>query len=121
MALVGYARVSTQDAPAPGIRPEDHVEVRLIDTEDPDANPNLDFTIADTAETIRNLRAEGHRALVHCVRAEQRTPAIAVAYSRLLGTPTGVAVGQIIGALPGSRKAGRLWEAALGVWSRSAR
>lgn len=120
-AIVSLCRLGVADAPALGVRPEDHLEVRLIDTEDPEANPNLDFTIADTAKVVRALREEGHRVLVHCVRAEQRTPAIALAYSRLLGTPTDVAMDQIIHALPGSRRTGRLWEAALGVWRRSAR
>jgi len=114
-AVVSLCRLGTEDAPAPGVDPSDHVEVRLIDSEAADANPNLAFTLADTAQTIRDLRKEGHRVLVHCVRAEQRTPAVALVYSRLLGNPANEAAAGIARALPASRRMGRLWEAALDV------
>jgi ADP-ribosyl-[dinitrogen reductase] hydrolase len=66
----------------------EHHDVWLIDSDDPDANPNLDFVLADTAATIEQWREEGGRVLVHCVQAISRTPAVAAAYlARRLGVP----------------------------------
>ncbi|MEP9364012.1 ADP-ribosylglycohydrolase family protein [Nocardioides sp. CN2-186] len=111
-ALVSLCRLGTQDVPAPGIKAPDHVEVRLLDSDAPDANPNLGFVLANTAETIRDLRQEGHRVLVHCVRAEQRTPAVAVVFLKLMGFPVDEASAQVARALPDSRRVGRVWVAA---------
>ena len=61
------------------------VESRLMDSEDPAANPNLAFTLRDAADAVRGLRAEGRTVLLHCVAAEQRTPSVAVEYGVLLG------------------------------------
>jgi ADP-ribosylglycohydrolase len=57
-----------------------HVEVRLLDEDAPEANPNLEFLLADMAEAITSWRDAGKRVLVHCVQAERRTPAVAAAY-----------------------------------------
>jgi ADP-ribosyl-[dinitrogen reductase] hydrolase len=93
---------------------DDHVEVRLLDSDDLDDNPNLAFTLDDTAAVIAELRAEGHRVLVHCVRAEQRTPSVAVAYAVRQGATPEDARASIAEALPNSRQHGRLWDLADG-------
>jgi len=63
-------------------------EVRLVDEDEPAANPNLDFVLKDLAQAIVSWRAEGKTVLVHCVRAERRTPAVLPPSSRnALGCP----------------------------------
>ena len=62
------------------IHAPERVEVRLLDEDSPEANPNLDFLLADLAEAITTWRDAGKRVLVHCVQAERRTPAVAAAY-----------------------------------------
>jgi len=60
----------------------DHVEhhvVGLIDSSRAD-NPNLEFVLADTADFITDCVAAGKRVFVHCVMAQNRTPALAAAY-----------------------------------------
>ena len=90
------------------------VESRLMDSNDPRKNPNLGFALHDAADAVRGLRAEGHTVLLHCVAAHQRTPSIAVAYSRLLGVDAATAQRDVLRALPSARGRGVVWDAAGG-------
>lgn len=107
-AVVSLCRVGSEDRPA-GVAPEDHIEFRLIDSDDPADNPHLEFVLADAATAIKELRVEGKTVFVHCVAAQQRTPSVALAYSRLLGIDAGKAQADIRAALPELRGHGRLW------------
>jgi hypothetical protein len=78
-AVVSLCRMGARDVPE-GV---DHVEAWLVDEDDPAANPNLAFVLRDVASTIGNLRDEGERVFVHCVRADSRTPIAAAAYLAL--------------------------------------
>jgi predicted protein tyrosine phosphatase len=111
-AVVSLFRRGRLDVPADGIAPENHVEVRLIDSDDPQQNPNLDFVLADTAAVIEELRAEGHRVLVHCVAAQQRTPSVAAAYAVRCGATPEQARRLVAEALPWSRRRGPVWDRA---------
>lgn len=82
-AVVSLCRLGADEAPAHGVRPEDHVEVWLVDSSRPEENPNLEFVLDDAAQTVQQLRSEGRRVLLHCVRAENRTPAVAARYTAL--------------------------------------
>ncbi len=55
------------------------VEAHVISVLDTDAgdNPHLAFVLADLADTLGVLVTEGRRPFVHCVQAENRTPALA--------------------------------------------
>ncbi|WP_254185532.1 nicotinamide riboside transporter PnuC [Nocardioides panacis] len=99
-AVVSLFRRGTHDVPIDGVSPGDHLEVRLIDSSNRAANPNLAFTLADTADVVAELRAEGHRVLLHCVQAQQRTPSTAVAYAVRLGAAPEEARRMIAAALP---------------------
>ena len=94
----------------PLIQSHNQVDVWLIDDEDPAKNPNLHFVLDDTAKVIKQLRDEGKTVFVHCVAAHHRTPAVAVAYSRLLGF--GQAGDHGIEHAVGSRRNGLLWKTA---------
>lgn len=110
-AVVSLCRMGAGEVPARGVRPEDHVEAWLIDSDDPAANPNLDFALADAVATVAALRDEGRRVMLHCVHAEARTPAVAIAYARLRGATVDEAVAAVRRALPGLRGSGVLWDA----------
>ncbi|WP_231123206.1 ADP-ribosylglycohydrolase family protein [Nocardioides sambongensis] len=88
------------------------VHARLMDSDRPEDNPHLRFVLADAAEAVRALRAEGKRVLVHCVAAQQRTPSVAVAYAVLLGVEPEAARAAVRAALPQARGRGLVWEAA---------
>jgi ADP-ribosyl-[dinitrogen reductase] hydrolase len=73
--VVSLCRMGRLDVPE-GI---DHQVVGLLDTDVTD-NPNLTFVLADTADFVVGCAAQGKRVFVHCVQAQNRTPAIAAAY-----------------------------------------
>ncbi|GAB3410341.1 hypothetical protein GCM10027515_30560 [Schumannella luteola] len=103
-AVVSLSRVGRAETAHPT------VEFWLIDRDG--ANLNTVFTLADAADTIAALRAEGRTVAVHCVEARSRTVAVAAAYSMRLGMGAGdpidrldarTALAQIERVLPGSR------------------
>lgn len=55
----------------------EHHQVWLVDDADPESNPNLTFLLEDLARAITTWRQQGRPVLVHCVRAESRTPTVA--------------------------------------------
>lgn len=114
-AVVSLCRVGAADLIDAAVPSEDHVEVWLIDSDEPDSNPNLDFVLRDTVDVITELRAEGKRVLVHCVAAHNRTPGLAQAYAaRLLGAHAGpAAYGGL--RLPPPQRRGALWRACGGA------
>lgn len=112
-AVVSLSRVGEADIAATGVQPGKHVEVWLVDSDDPDANAHLAWTLEDAARTIGQLRAEGERVLVHCVAAEHRTPAVALAYARYVGQTEWTAKRQIEALLHRRDQIhGLLWETA---------
>lgn len=81
-AVVSLARVGTEEVPA-GL---ESVRVWLVDA--PGANRNLERTLADAADVIAALRAEGLEVFVHCAEARSRTAAVAALYAaRHRGSP----------------------------------
>ena len=109
-AVVSLCRRGTAEVPADGVKVRDHVEVWLMDSEDPADNPNLGFVFADTAEVIAAMRAEGRRVLLHCVAAEQRTPTVAIAYSARMGVNRADAARAVRSVLASTRGYGLLWD-----------
>ncbi len=112
-AVVSLSRVGAPDLAAAGAAPGKHAEVWLIDSDDPAGNAHLAWTLTDAARTIAALRDQGETVLLHCVHAEHRTPAVALAYSRVRGAAPG-ASGRIEKAV-GHRVDGLLWHTAARV------
>ncbi|MGI3782940.1 MAG: ADP-ribosylglycohydrolase family protein, partial [Janthinobacterium lividum] len=79
-AVVSLCRLGPDQVPAAGVRPEDHVEVWLVDSADSAQNPHLGFAFRDAADAVAALRAEGRTVLVHCLQAQSRTPTVAALY-----------------------------------------
>ncbi len=73
--VVSLCRMGRRDVPE-GI---EHQVVGLLDTDVAD-NPNLAFVLVDTADFVADCAAQGKRVFVHCVQAQNRTPAVAAAY-----------------------------------------
>lgn len=96
VAVVSLCLVGSQQVPK-GV---EHVPFRLIDRPQPEENPNLDFVIADAAQTVAQLRGEGHKVLLHCVAAQSRTPTVAIAYAVTRGADLEAATRQVDAALP---------------------
>lgn len=88
------------------------VASRLMDSPDPAENPNLEFVLADTADAVRGLRAEGKTVLLHCVAGHQRTPSGAVEYGVMLGQSVETVRAAVLEVMPGARGRGVVWAAA---------
>ena len=100
-AVVSLCRLGASEAPAASVRPEDHVEVWLVDRSDPAENPNLDLVLADAVDAVAALRAEGRTVLLHCVQAQSRTPTVAALYgARITGRPAAECLVEVQRALP---------------------
>ncbi len=111
-AVVSLCRIGADDRATAGVPPEDHVEVWLIDSDGPGHNAHLEFALDDAATVVEELRAEGKRVLLHCVAAQHRTPAVALAYARRRGADPASAADAIQKALQVDRIDGLLWEVA---------
>ncbi|WP_199255640.1 ADP-ribosylglycohydrolase family protein [Mycolicibacterium mengxianglii] len=78
-----------------------HVEVRLIDRDDPDENPHLDLVLTEAVRVVEELRSQGRTVLLHCVSALSRTPTVAALYgARLQGVSCERALRDVQAALP---------------------
>lgn len=78
-----------------------HVEVRLIDRDDSDGNPHLDFVLLEATRAVERLRQEGRTVLLHCVEALSRTPTVAALYgARMRGVAVEEALRAVVRALP---------------------
>ncbi|MEJ1922494.1 ADP-ribosylglycohydrolase family protein [Microbacterium sp. KHB019] len=75
------------------------VQVWLIDQ--PARNANLDLVLADAADAVAALRAEGKIVFLHCAEGRSRTAAVSTLYgARHRGIPLHRAWDDIRGALP---------------------
>ena len=102
-AVVSLCRLGASEAPAAGVRPQDHVEVWLIDRSDPAENPNLNLVLADAVDAVAALRAEGRTVLLHCVQAQSRTPTVAALHgARVTGRPAAQCLVKVQEVLPGA-------------------
>jgi protein-tyrosine phosphatase len=96
-AVVSLCRVNDDDLPA-GV---EQIDIRLIDIVEPNANPNLDFVLTDTARLVEQLRNEGRTVFLHCVAAQSRTPTVAALYgARKQGISGKVALREVTWVLP---------------------
>lgn len=103
-AVVSLCRLGLAEVPAAQVEEGDHVEMWLIDSADPGLNAHLDYVLGQAADTVADLRREGHTVLVHCVQAHSRTPTVAALYSaRHKGVALERALVDVTGALPDAR------------------
>jgi ADP-ribosylglycohydrolase len=100
-AVVSLCRVGTGDAPS--VIPEDHATFWVVDSPIDDDNAHAVFVLQDAAAAVERYRAEGKTVLLHCVRAESRTPTVAALYgARVAGTTPLEALEDVRRALPGA-------------------
>ncbi|MGY3380890.1 ADP-ribosyl-[dinitrogen reductase] hydrolase [Arthrobacter sp. TE12231] len=77
-AVVSLCRLGTADVPS--VAPEDHATFWIIDSPVEHDNAHAAFVLRDAASAVERFRAEGKTVLLHCVRAESRTPTVAALY-----------------------------------------
>lgn len=94
--FISLCRIGTEDQ-----RSANHEIVWLLDSE---GNADVARVLADTADGIASLRAQGRRVFVHCVRAESRTPTVAMAWlMRHHGRSYAEAYEEVLAHLPTAR------------------
>jgi ADP-ribosylglycohydrolase len=100
-AVVSLCRLGTLDVP--GVAPEDHAMFWVIDSPIEEDNAHAAFVLRDAAATVERFRAEGKTVLLHCVRAESRTPTLAALYgARRAGITPLEALDDVRRVLPGA-------------------
>jgi ADP-ribosylglycohydrolase len=98
-AVVSICRTGRQQIPSANDNVTQRAEFWLVD--DVDANVDALSVIIDAADTVAQLRQQGHVVFLHCVAAHSRTPTVAAAYSaRHLGRECMTAHEEIRSVLP---------------------
>ncbi|MFH5880249.1 ADP-ribosylglycohydrolase family protein [Arthrobacter sp. NA-172] len=101
-AVVSLCRLGTNDVPS--VAAADHATFWVIDSAAASDNSQPDFVLKEAAATIEGFRAEGKTVLLHCVRAESRTPTVAALYgARVAGVSPLEALEDLRQVLPGAR------------------
>jgi ADP-ribosyl-[dinitrogen reductase] hydrolase len=99
-AVVSLCRLGVGQVPD-RIAPENRFVSRLIDSDDPDANPHLDVVLMEARDAVGALRAEGKTVFLHCVMAQSRTPTVAALYAKYYrGVDSVTAWDGVVAALP---------------------
>ncbi|MEA3549245.1 ADP-ribosylglycohydrolase family protein [Pseudarthrobacter sp. C1] len=81
-AVVSLCRLGTLDVP--GVEPENHATFWVVDSSVEGDNAHVAFVLGEAAAAVERYRAEGKTLLLHCVRAESRTPTVAALYGARL-------------------------------------
>ncbi|MEV4952476.1 ADP-ribosylglycohydrolase family protein [Paenarthrobacter nitroguajacolicus] len=98
-AVVSLCRLGTSDLST--IAVSDHASFWIIDSPDPSDNADAAFVLAEAAAAVEQFRSEGKTVLLHCVRAESRTPTVAALYgAALLGIDAEEALADVRRVLP---------------------
>jgi ADP-ribosyl-[dinitrogen reductase] hydrolase len=99
-AVVSLCPIGPDDVPEDA----ELIEVRLVDLPYPHENPNLGFVLHDTADLLRELRAEGRTVLLHGLRAKSRVPVVAAVYGlRIHNVPSTLVIADVEAVLLGAR------------------
>ena len=100
-AVVSLCRLGTSDVP--DVAPDDHATFWILDSPFETDNAHAAFVLRDAAAAVERFRAEGKSVLLHCVRAESRTPTMAALYgSQAAGITPLEALKDLRRVLPGA-------------------
>lgn len=101
-AVVSLCRLGIDDVPDVGAA--DHATFWMVDSFDAGDNAHPDFVLREAAAAVEHYRKEGKTVLLHCVRAESRTPTVAALYgARVAGISPLEALADLRRVLPGAR------------------
>ncbi|KRE45153.1 hypothetical protein ASG92_12575 [Arthrobacter sp. Soil736] len=101
-AVVSLCRLGTLDVPA--VAAEDHATLWVVDSPVEEDNAHAGFVLREAAAAVELYRSEGKTVLLHCVRAESRTPTVAALYgAKVAGVSPMEALEDVRRVLPGAR------------------
>ncbi|WP_269048468.1 hypothetical protein [Paenarthrobacter sp. Z7-10] len=82
----------------------DHASFWVVDSAAVDDNAHAGHVLREAAAAVERFRAEGKTVLLHCVRAESRTPTVAALYgARVAGISPVQALAAVQRTLPDAR------------------
>lgn len=100
-AVVSLCRLGTCDLT--GVPAEYHATFWVVDSPAEEDNAHAAFVLRDAAAAVERFRAEGKTVLLHCVRAESRTPNVAALYgAKVAGITPLEALEDVRRVLPGA-------------------
>jgi ADP-ribosyl-[dinitrogen reductase] hydrolase len=100
-AVVSLCRLGTLDVPA--VAAENHATFWVVDSLFEEDNAHAGFVLRAAAAAVELYRSEGKTVLLHCVRAESRTPTVAALYAaRVAGVSPMEALANLRRVLPGA-------------------
>jgi ADP-ribosyl-[dinitrogen reductase] hydrolase len=83
---------------------ENHAAFWVIDSAFEEDNAHAGFVLREAAAAVERYRSEGKTVLLHCVRAESRTPTVAALYgASVAGVSPLDALADLRRVLPGAR------------------
>jgi ADP-ribosyl-[dinitrogen reductase] hydrolase len=101
-AVVSLCRLGTLDVPA--VAAENHAAFWVVDSAFEEDNAHVAFVLREAAAAVERYRTEGKTVLLHCVRAESRTPTVAALYgASVAGVSPLDALAAVQRVLPGAR------------------
>lgn len=101
-AVVSLCRLGTLDVPA--VAAENHATFWVVDSAVEEDNADAGFVLREAAAAVERYRAEGKTVLLHCVRAESRTPTVAALYgASVAGVSPLEALAAVRTLLPGAQ------------------
>lgn len=104
-AVVSLCRLGVEDLPA--VAASDHATFWVVDSSEAGDNAQPDFVLREAAAAVELFRSEGKTVLLHCVRAESRTPTVAALYgARVAGVTAVDALEELPRVLPAARPNG---------------
>jgi hypothetical protein len=100
-AVVSLCRLGTSDVP--GVPADDHATFWVVDSPVEEDNAHAAYVLREAAAAVERFREEGKTVLLHCVRAESRTPTVAALYgARVAGISPLEALYDVQRVLPGA-------------------
>lgn len=101
-AVVSLCRLGMEDVPSVAVH--DHATFWVVDSHDAGDNAHPDFVLREAVAAVERYRADGKTVLLHCVRAESRTPTVAALYgAKAAGVTPLRALEDVRRVLPGAR------------------
>ncbi len=98
-SAVSLCRVNASHLPSGISDPRNHVQVWLIDDDDPALNPHLHFVLDQAAAMVEQLRGEGRTVFLHCAAGQSRTPTVGAVYGARLSGGSAIEELQLLTAL----------------------
>ena len=75
--VISLSRIGVKESP---VAHPFQLTVRIMDSQEPDKNPNLDFQYWDVSQQLHAWLSDGRKVFLHCVHTQNRTPSFYAAY-----------------------------------------